>query len=60
MLVMIAQQLFFAKEAGMKHLGKILALLVAASGLLALTVRLCRRRKRRKRACYITLYNYDT
>ncbi|EFB76028.1 hypothetical protein [Subdoligranulum variabile] len=43
----------------MKHLVKILALLVAASGLLALTVRLCRHRKRRKRACYITLYNYD-
>lgn len=44
----------------MKHLCKILALVVAAGGLLALTVRLCQRRKRRKHACYITLYNYDT
>ena len=43
----------------MKHFGKILALLAAAGGLLALTALLCRRRKGRKRASYITLFRYD-
>lgn len=60
MMVMIVRQLFFIKEAGMKHLGKILVLLAAAGGLMTLTALLCRRRKRRKRACYVTLYSYDT
>ncbi len=43
----------------MKHLAKLLALLTAAGGLLALTVLLCRRKARHKRSCYITLYRYD-
>ncbi|MGN0685603.1 MAG: hypothetical protein ACI4KC_05845 [Gemmiger sp.] len=43
----------------MKHFSKILAFLGAAGGLLALTALLCRRRKRRKRASYITLFRYD-
>lgn len=60
MVVIIAVQLFiFLKEAGMKHFCKILALLAAAGGLLALTAVLCGRRKRRKRTCYVTLYHYD-
>lgn len=42
----------------MKHLAKILALLTAAGTLLAFTVLLCR--KHRKRTCYITLYHYDS
>lgn len=43
----------------MKHLAKLLALLGATGGLLALMVLLCRHRKRRKPARYLTLYNYD-
>lgn len=43
----------------MKHLCKVLALLAAAGGLLALTALLCGRHKRRKKACYVTLYRHD-
>lgn len=42
----------------MKQVCKILALLAAAGGLLALTGLLCKRHKRRKKACYVTLYRY--
>lgn len=44
----------------MKQIGKVLALLAAAGGLLALTGLLCTRRKRRKKACYVTLYRYES
>lgn len=50
----------FIKEAAMKHLAKILALLAAAGGLLALTALLCRRHKRRRRARYLTLYSHSS
>lgn len=43
----------------MKHLGKLCILLTATGGLLALMAMLCGRRKRRKRTCYVSVYNYD-
>lgn len=44
----------------MKYLAKILALLAAAGGLLALTALLCRRHKRRRHARYLTLYSHSS
>jgi len=58
-LVINVLQLFF-KEADMKTLGKILVILTAAGSLLALTALLCRRKRRQRRACYITLFRYDS
>lgn len=43
----------------MKHLRNVLALLAAAGGLLVLTALLCGRHKRRKKACYVTLYQHN-
>lgn len=40
----------------MKHFCKVLALLIAAGGLLTFTAFLC---SRRKQANYVTLYQYD-
>lgn len=43
----------------MKHLAKLCILLATTGGLLVLMARLCGRRKRRKRTCYVSVYNYD-
>ena len=43
----------------MKHFCKVFALLIAAGGLLTFMAFLCGRRKHRKQANYVTLYQYD-